>query len=404
MRFGLIRIFLCLFLLLIPTGCNRSKAASKKPEAPAKLVGEGQLTNIELTPEAEKRLGVQTSPVELKKLPLLRTYGGDLVLPPGATVIVSAPVAGTLRATEKQGFPKSGTSVVENQPMMSLIPLLSPVEKIALATQHADAAGLIQQAQTNVDANRIALDRAERMLKENVGTVRMVDEAKAQLTLSQKALDAAESRMKILDETQSESDSSSQKIPHVINSPQKGIVRAMHVLPDEVVSAGAVLFEVMNTNTLWVRVPVYVGEQYQIDLAQPAEIGDLSSRAGQKRVSSLPIAAPPTATALSSSVDLYYEVSNAEGQFRPGQRVSVQVPLVGNAEQHVVPWSAVVQDIYGGNWVYEKTAEHKYVRRRIQVKQVVDTWAVLEQTPPLGAEVVSTGAAEIFGTEFWIQK
>jgi hypothetical protein len=401
---GLLRLFVCISMILILPGCQRAKAAPKKPDPPAKLVGEGQLTNIELTEESEKRLGLQTSEVQMRNLALQRTYGGDLILPPGSSVIVSAPVAGKLRIRDGNVFPKSGSIVAEKQPMMTLVPLLSPAEKIALATQHAEASGQIQQAQTNVDANRIALERAQRMLNENVGTVRMVDEAKAQLTLSQKALEAAMSRKKILDETQSDEESSGQKIPDVIESPQQGIVRAMHVMPEEVVSAGSALFEVMNTNPLWVRVPVYVGEVSKIAVDKPAEIGDLASRPGQKRINSPPIAAPPTASALSSSVDLYYELANPEGQFRPGQRVSVQVSLAGNVEQRAVPWSSIVQDIYGGNWVYEQTAAHKYIRRRIQVKQVVDDWAVLEQGPALGTKVVSTGAAEIFGTEFWVQK
>lgn len=404
MRSGLLRCYLCLCLLFVLPGCNRSKPAAKKADPPAKLVGEGQLTTIELTEEAEKRLGVATSPVEIQNLPLQRTYGGDLFLPPDATVIVSSPVAGKLRAAENGSFPRAGANVAEKQPMMVLVPLLSPVEKIALATQHAEALGQIQQAQTNVDANRIALQRAERMLRENVGTVRMVDEAKAQMTLSQKALDAAISRKKILDETQSEDDSASQRIPYVIQSPQKGLVRAMHVTPEEVVSSGAVLFEIIDTSTLWVRVPVYVGELSGIALEQPAEIGDLSLRPGQQRIKSPPIAAPPTASAVSSSVDLYYELPNPQGQFRPGQRVSAQITLTGNTEQRVVPWSSIVQDYYGGAWVYEQISTHKFIRRRVQVKQVFGAWAVLEQGPAVGTKVVSTGAAEVFGTEFWVQK
>ena len=134
----------------------------------------------------------------------------------------------------------------------------------------------------------------------------------------------------------------------------------MHVMPEEVVTAGAVLFEVMNTDTLWVRVPVYVGETSDIAIDQPADVGDLASRPGQTNEKAQPIAAPPTATALSSTVDLYYQLSNTSGALRPGQRVSVQLPLVGDAEERVVPWSAIVQDIHGGDWVYEKIAAHKF--------------------------------------------
>ena len=286
-----------------------------------------------------------------------------------------------------------------------MAPLLSPAERITLATQRADAEGQIQQAQTQVEANEIALKRAERLVKESVGSARMVDEAKAQLQLSQKALEAATSRKKILDQTLQSGESDADQPSFVIEAPQDGIIRTMHVMPEEVVTAGAVLFEVMNTDKLWIRVPVYVGETSDIAIDQPAEVGDLASRAGQILIKAQPIAAPPTATAACHRRSIFtIKLPIRQGTLRPGQRVSVQLPLVGNSEQRVIPWSAVVQDINGGYWIYEKTGEHKFARRRVQVKQVVDSWAVLEQGPPVGTTIVTTGAAEVFGTEFWVQK
>ena len=178
----------------------------------------------------------------------------------------------------------------------------------------------------------------------------------------------------------------------------------MHALPGEVVMAGAPLFEIMNTESLWIRVPVYVGETDDLAIDEPAAIGELASRPGQERIKAEPLAAPPTATALASTVDLYYVLPNSGGKLRPGQRVSVQLPLRVDKEQRAIPWSAVVQDIHGGSWIYEKRADRKFGRRRVQVKQVVDKWAVLEQGPPVGTTIVVTGVAEVFGTEFWVQK
>ena len=112
---------------------------------------------------------------------------------------------------------------------------------------------------------------------------RQVDDSKAQLQLSQKALEAAVSRMKILDQILRGGDSDGDQPSFVIDAPQKGIIRAMHVMPGEVVTAGAPLFEVMNTETLWIRVPVYVGE-IVLDIAAESagpEVGDLASRPGQ---------------------------------------------------------------------------------------------------------------------------
>ena len=103
--------------------------------------------------------------------------------------------------------------------------------------------------------------------------------------------------------------------------------------------------------------------------------------------------------------DLYYQLDNREGYFRPGQKVNANLVLREEKESLVVPWSAVVVDINGGYWVYENVGEHKYARRRVQVKYVVDSLAVLAgNSPAVGAKVVTEGAAELFGTEFFVPK
>jgi hypothetical protein len=84
--------------------------------------------------------------------------------------------------------------------------------------------------------------------------------------------------------------------------------------------------------------------------------------------------------------------------------MTVRVKLQGASDQRVVPWSAVMHDINGGTWVYENTAEHTYVRRRVQVRYVVDEMAVMEGGPATGAKIVTAGAVELFGTEFGFAK
>jgi cobalt-zinc-cadmium efflux system membrane fusion protein len=412
---------LVLGIVLLLPGCQPAGTKVDKPPAPAKVTGtpkEDQLTTVELTEAAVKRLGIETAVVEVRNLAQGRTYGGEIMLPIGATVIVSAPVAGLLKSPADIMVLKAGSAVVARQVLLTLLPLLSPeravltpAERITLAvarngvaTQRVDAAGQVQQAQTQLDAARIALDRAERLSKDGAGSARTVDEAKAQQTLSQKALEAATSRKKIVDEIRLDDEQTGEQTPLLIEAPQTGIVRAMHALPGEVVTAGAPLFEVMNADTLWVRVPVYVGETSMLALDQAAEVGELAARPGDPRLPAQPIAAPPTATALASTLDLYYELKKTAGRLRPGQRVSVQLPLAGRTEQRAIPWSAVVQDIHGGHWVYEKTADRTFVRRRVQIKQVIDTWAIIEQGPSPGTTIVVTGVAELFGTEFGFGK
>ncbi len=65
-----------------------------------------------------------------------------------------------------------------------------------------------------------------------------------------------------------------------------------------------------------------------------------------------------------------------------------------------MPRDSVLYDYHGGTWVYVKTESHTYARKRVLIDYQVDDVAVLIEGPTAGAEVVTTGAAELFGTEF----
>jgi RND family efflux transporter MFP subunit len=406
----------------LPAGCKPPEKKAEAHSAPAKvdkIQQEGELNKIVLDPDADKkRLGIELAPVELKAISRVRSYGGEIALPPGASLVISAPVGGKVQPASTGNVPVVGMLVVAKQPLFLLTPLLSPErdvltpsERISMAQAknmiqqtRIEAAGQVAQAKERVGAAKIALDRNERLLRDAAGTAKAVDDAKAQLNIENAALEAAEARQKVVDSISLDGSEAGQQTPIVIESPQSGMIRTQNVAPGEVVASGAPLFEVMKFDPVWVRVPVYAGETAQLALDQPAMVLPLNSEQSSRGIAAQPIAAPPTATLLAATVDLYYELPNPQGQLRPGERMTVRVKLQGASDQRVVPWSAVMHDIHGGTWVYENTAPLTYVRRRVQVKYIVDELAVLESGPPVGAQIVTAGAVELFGTEFGFAK
>ena len=183
-----------------------------------------------------------------------------------------------------------------------------------IATSRIDADGQVQQAKVQVEAAQIMVDRAERLFREQAGTARAVDDAKAQLSLAQKTLDAAQLRKKLLDNIKLDEEVG-QQTPLLIESPQQGMLRVAHVAAGEVVAAGAPLFEVMQFDPIWVKASVYVGELAEIELDKEAEISGLAGPRDTAVYPARAISAPPTATALASSVDLYYELKNPDAIF-----------------------------------------------------------------------------------------
>jgi hypothetical protein len=108
----------------------------------------------------------------------------------------------------------------------------------------------------------------------------------------------------------------------------------------------------------------------------------------------------PAANPQASSADLFFEVANGDRAFRPGERVSVILSLAGEATGLTVPASAIAYDYHGGAWIYVKTAPGTYVRQRVEVARTVGPRVVLARGGQPGAQVVTAGVAELFGTEF----
>jgi hypothetical protein len=145
---------------------------------------------------------------------------------------------------------------------------------------------------------------------------------------------------------------------------------------------------------LAVRVPLSASDQDKVDRMQAGRVLPLMPNAMNTG-----IAAQPAAVADSGSA-LYYGLDNPTAGLAVGQRVRVEVPLNGSGAQHkVVPYASVIYDLKGEAWAYTSPAPLTFVRDRISIDYVDGDLAVLSQGPASGTPVVTTGAAELFGTE-----
>ncbi len=152
-------------LLLLPAACGEKAKAS--PEAPpaAKIenaVKESDLTVVVLTEKAKERLALQMVPVELRKVERFRNLGGEAVIPPGRSISVAAPMAGTVSGT----LPAPGQRVGAGQALLTFTPFLSPEARATLAASRIEAEGDVERSKVEVEAARIALGRAVRLLAE----------------------------------------------------------------------------------------------------------------------------------------------------------------------------------------------------------------------------------------------
>lgn len=391
-------IKLIILLAAFPAIGACSGPAPKAPAQPAAAhvenpVVEADLTSVTLSPEAEKRLAIQTVPVTMEQVAGSRMVGGEVVVPPGRSVTVTAPVAGTL-VVPPGGAPQPGTRVRRGQRIFGLLPLQPGDRDLRIEADRALAASTAE-----VEAARQRRQRLEQLLKEGAASLRAVEEARAQEAVATAAIEAAKSRLGSVNRSSigSQGDMS-------MEAPIEGVLRAVHAAAGQAVAASTPLFDVIAIDTVWIRVPVYAGELAGVDPALPAAVSSLSSGSGGGSGGTPPqaaqrISAPPSADANSAAVDIFYALPNAAG-FRPGERVSVALPLRTGEAALVVPEAAVLYDSYGGTWVYEARPNRVYVRRRIEVAGQVGPKVKISRGPAKGTPVVTIGAAELFGTEF----
>ena len=404
---------LTVMALAFAAGCSTKPAGTAaKPAAPAKvekLPGEGDLIAVTLKPEAETRLGIKTAPVERRAAPRALTMGGDVVVPPGRSSIVSAPQTGTLVAAEAGAVLVPGLAVKKGQAIFTLLPILSAdrslmnqAERARFEADKAIAGGQLDVAKPRFEDAKTRLERTEKLAAARDVPASALVDARNAYDSAKATLDAADKLWSIYSKATGEGavDDAGKLAPLPLRSPADGVLITINVQAGQPVPAGSLLFEVANLDPVYVKVPIFVGEEETIAPDLDAGIGGLASGPGRPTRPGKPVRTTPSANALTGTVDLYYEVENHDGKLRPGQRVGVTLPLKGEAESLVVPYASILYDHNGGAWVYESMGKHVFARRRVVVDHVVGPEAVLFSGPKPGTKVVTDGAAELFGTEF----
>ncbi len=337
-----------LYLFTLSAGLIQLQAAAPDPaHAPAKVdhpVSEASFNTITLTPKAEERLHIKTAAINRQDIPFVRTFGGE--------VIAAMPEASESRTDNSQSI-------------FSVLPGMAPAERLRIAEAQVETDAAVAAAQVQLEAARISMDRADRMLKEKSGSQRAVDDARAQLQLAETQLAKAVARRELLG-------------PPVLYS--------------------------TTPERIWIRVPVYVGDLKRLDKAKSAKVRPLAADSDDPGITALPVNAPPSANASASSVDLFYACENTNHQFQLGERVGISLAFKASENALVVPWASVITDIYGGTWVYQNMTDHQYARQRVQVQRVEGDLAILAAGPQVGSRIVTDGAAELFGTEVGFSK
>ena len=384
-------------ILLNFMGCKKDEVPIEQSENPAEVhnhVTETSLTTITLTSSAEQRLGIETSVVEYRSVGRSRTFGGEIVPVSGGSVKVTAPLSGTLLQPENGPLVTAGSRIAKDQPIFLLLLALPRQDQDILTVEKE-----ISVLQAEFELAQKKVNRAQQLYNEKAGSAKELEEAQAVLAGISAGLKTARTRLKLLQS--GDITSQGQGLSSLlIKSPIEGIVQAVHVTPGQTVTNATALIEISKIDPVWIKVPVYAGDTALIEPNEPALLHSLSDFTGTQTRTAQPVVASFSADPKSATVDMYYEISNSELSCRPGQKVSVTLKLKTDEQNLVVPYAAILYDMYGGAWVYTHTESQVYTRRRVEIKRIQGDIAVLSRGPEAGTKVVTAGAVELFGTEF----
>lgn len=236
---------------------------------------------------------------------------------------------------------------------------LAPADRVRLAEALATADGELARARVEQKAAEAALTRADRLLRDKAGSVRAFEEARSRVETARAAVAAAEDRRRLLG----------------------GVFGA-------------------TPEVVWIRVPIHVSDRLAIEGNGEVRVGVLARETEPTTRPGHRVTGPPSANPEAGTVDHFFVVENRDARLRLGERVAVTFELHDEELALVVPWGAVLYDVYGGEWVYERIGPHTYARRRVAVGSVAGALAALTRGPAPGATVVAEGAAELFGIEF----
>ena len=378
-------LFALLAAAALASGSSNADAAASASSGPAASsvqngVPEAQLTTVTLTPEAVRRLGLTTTPVERRVVPASTVHGGEVMSPPGQRMTVTAPLSGMITAPADTAFPAAGIRLRAGATVLRIVPLPATADLMSL--------------QETVTLRRAQLSRTTALLAAGGASQEQLDLVRVELARAEAAVRVAQG--------------GSLKPGEPVNAlalttPSSAELHALHVAPGQVVAAGVPLFDLVGTNALWIRVPVYPGAVSAINPGANATIAPLSAWSGSAGRKAVRVSGPTTADASAISSDLYYALAGAEATgFRVGERVRVTLELGRGSESLAVPESAIWRDINGGAWVYVQHAPGKFARARVDLERISGGVAALRRGPTVGTPVVNTAVAELAGAEFGV--
>jgi RND family efflux transporter MFP subunit len=350
---------------------------------------------LRLSEDAQTAIGLATQEVPLQPVQESIQTTGWLTLKPGNESVIKAAATGFVMPLAGEQQLGLGTTVAREQQIGSLQAVVSPHEEAQLIALKVEAEILIRQSLATLQAAEARYQRVKELAAEGIVSGKEEKQVKETLERAKAAYEEARDQLPFLPSEPFEQPLRVGVL--AIESPMSGRVTQLNVRPGQFVVQGDPLWTVADWSSLWLRVPVFEGDLPRIDQTKPVRV---TVPGVESDLDATPTGVPHSTEDGRRTIDLFYELANADLALRPGQALSVALPTGEAAARVVVPASAVVWDGTGSAWVYVKEDTRSFRRKNVQIGPSLGESVVVERGLMEGQHVVTVGAEALYGEEF----
>ena len=275
-------------------------------------------------------MGIQTVPLQTQKAQAVRiSYPAQVIVPPNAEQVVSSPVAGLI----------SQLLVQPNQIVRAGAPL-ARIASPELGQQQLE----LLQASTRATLARQAAQREQELFAEGLIAQRRVQEAQAALQEATAALRQSKAALRLSGMPMAAIDkvvaTGTPQDSLTLTAAQTGVVTEIKVKPGQRVDSATALLHLAQTSVLWLEIQVPISE---VTEGSGWAAGSVLKIQGRDLTAQVLNSSTMVASA-SQMVAMQAVIQGAAGKVRPGELLTVELPVAAVAGAWDLPLSAVAHD------------------------------------------------------------
>ena len=327
-------------------------------------------------------LGIQTAPLQNQTESVRISFPAQVVIPPNAEQVISSPVTGLI----------SQLLVQPNQRVRAGAPL------VRIASQELGQLQLqLLQANARAKLARQAAKREQDLFDEGLIAQRRVQEAQAALQEAEATLTQARTALRLSGMSMSVIDkiaaSGDPQDSLVLAATQAGVVTEIKAKPGQRVDPTTPLLHLAQTDTLWleIQVPVTQSNSWAPGTKLKVQGRDVTAHI---------LSSSAMVASGSQMVVLRALVQGKAGQVRPGELLTVELPVAATAGGWDLPLSAVAHDGDQG-YVFVRTPDG-FEARPVKVSASSGQRVRVQGPIKAGEEVAISGVVALKGA--WLNE